>query len=337
MRAQGIPDTRPARRERATPGLRTLGHIAAVTSSRHILGRMRAAPTSSPVRSGDVTLSVREHSVAGPSRPTVVLVHGYPDRQDTWDTLVEQLPLDRWHVVTYDVRGAGASDVPPGRADYRTERLVDDAVAVLDAVSPGEPVHLVGHDWGSVQLWDVVKSSSSAGSDPRLRGRVASFTSVSGPSLDHVALLSRRPAGRRVALLRQLAHSWYIDAFHLPLVPDLVWRTAYRQIGARVAASEGLPPDHWGDGLCADATHGLELYRANVLRRSRRPEAFRTDVPVLVVHPTRDRFLTEVLLEDLDERCSDLRVERLDAGHWVIVTHAKALAGLVVEHVDTHA
>jgi pimeloyl-ACP methyl ester carboxylesterase len=294
---------------------------------------MPATPLASRVRSGDITLAVREHSQAGPDRPTVVLVHGYPDRQDTWDTLVGHLPLDRWHVVTYDVRGAGGSDVPARRADYRTERLVDDLVAVLDAVlRRGEAAHLVGHDWGSVQLWDAVAAEAT---DPRLTGRIASFTSVSGPSLDHFASVFRRPQGRRAALLRQQAHSWYVGAFHVP-VPQLVWRTAGGRIGRAIAVREGLPSDHWGPGLAEDAVHGLELYRANTLRRLRERTSLRTDVPVLVIHPTRDRFLTAVLLEDLDQECSDLRVVQVDAGHWAIVTHAAEVATLLKDHVDHH-
>jgi pimeloyl-ACP methyl ester carboxylesterase len=294
---------------------------------------MPPASVASRVRSGELTLAVREHSPAGPGRPTVVLVHGYPDRQDTWSTLLGHLPLDRWHVVTYDVRGAGDSDVPVRRAGYRTERLVDDLVAVLDAVlADGERVHLLGHDWGSVQLWDAVSTEST---DPRLTDRIASFTSISGPSLDHMGLLMRHPGNRRAALLRQLLHSWYIDAFLVPVLPDLVMRRA-PWIPDRVAASEGLPPDHWGPGLGDDAAHGLELYRANILRRTTHPTPFRTDVPVLVIHPLGDRFLTPVILEDLDQRCSDLRIERVPAKHWVHVTHPDLVAGLLTAHVESH-
>src|SRR3954469_10788864 len=95
---------------------------------------MPPTATTKRIRSGEVTLAVREHSPAGAGRPTVVLVHGYPDQQDTWDTLVRRLALDDWHVVTYDVRGAGESDAPRDRASYCTDRLVDDLVAVLDTV-----------------------------------------------------------------------------------------------------------------------------------------------------------------------------------------------------------
>ena len=295
---------------------------------------MPSPPTLLRVRSGEVGLAVREHSPAGPGRPTVVLVHGYPDQQGTWDAVVARLPLDAWHVVTYDVRGAGGSDVPARRADYRSERLVDDLVAVLDAVLPdGTGAHLVGHDWGSVQLWDAVAAEAT---DPRLRGRIASFTSVSGPSLDHAAQVVRRPRGRRRAVLRQQLHSAYIALFCLPLVPELMWRLAHGPLGALLTRREGLPPDHFGPGLARNAVHGLALYRANVLQRLRRPGTLRTDVPVLVVHPTRDPFLTAVLTEDLHGPCSDVRVVHVDGSHWVIVTRPDEVATLVREHVDSH-
>jgi pimeloyl-ACP methyl ester carboxylesterase len=295
---------------------------------------MPAAPTSLRVRSGDVTIAVREHSPAGPGRPTVVLVHGYPDQQDTWDALVARLPLDAWHVVTYDVRGAGSSEAPRRPAGYRTERLVDDLVVVLDAVLPdGTAAHLVGHDWGSVQLWDAVAAEAT---DERLRGRIATFTSISGPSLDHSAWVFQRRHGRRLAVLRQQLHSWYVGFFCLPLLPDLVWRRGHRRVGRLVAAREGLPHGHWGPELGRNATNGLNLYRVNVFRRLRRPGPLRTGVPVLVVHPTRDRFLTAVLTEDLDVPCTDVRVEHLDASHWVIVTQPERVAALVREHVESH-
>jgi pimeloyl-ACP methyl ester carboxylesterase len=290
--------------------------------------------TERRVSSGALTLAVREHSPAGPGRPTVVLVHGYPDQQDTWDALVSRLPLEHWHVVTYDVRGAGASDVPRRTDGYRTERLVDDLVAVLDTVLPdGERAHLVGHDWGSTQLWDAVAAEDT---DPRLRGRIASFTSMSGPSLDHAAWLTHRAQGRRVALLRQLLHSWYIGYFCLPLLPALVWRFLHRPLGRAGETREGLPRGHWGPTLGRNAEHGLGLYRANVLRRTGRRAVLHTDVPVLVIHQERDHYLTDVFLQDLDRACTNLRVERIDAGHWGIVTHADEVAALVRQHVTDH-
>jgi pimeloyl-ACP methyl ester carboxylesterase len=291
-------------------------------------------PRDLRVRSTGPSLAVREHTAWSPGKQTLVLVHGYPDQQDTWAELVAALPLDDLHVVTYDVRGAGASDVPAHVSDYRTPRLVDDLVAVLDAVLPEDgSAHLVGHDWGSVQLWDAVATEAT---DPRLTGRIASFTSISGPSLDHVAWLARHPQGRTGALLEQLAHSWYVYAFQVPVLPDLLWSRGHRAMRRLMVARQGLSADHWGDELGRNATHGLNLYRANVLRGSRRTGPVRTGVPVLVIHPTRDAFLTRVTTEGLDVGCPDVRVVELDAGHWVICTHADRVAALLTDHVEQH-
>jgi pimeloyl-ACP methyl ester carboxylesterase len=293
-----------------------------------------SAPALRRVASGEVTLAVREHSPAGAGKPTVVLVHGYPDEQDTWNTLVARLPLPDWHVVTYDVRGAGESDAPREQASYRTDRLVDDLVAVLDEVLPeGERVHLVGHDWGSCQLWDAVAVEAS---DPRLAGRIASFTSISGPSLDHMAWLMRHPDGREEALRKQRRHSAYIGFFCTPVLPVLGWRFGHRLLAHRITAQEGLPRDHFGPRLARNAVNGLSIYRANVVQRMRRPRPLHTDVPVLAVRPLRDPYLTELSVDSLDEHCSDVRVEEIDAGHWAIVTRAARLAELITQHVNAH-
>src|SRR3954469_16013204 len=155
----------------------------------------------SVVRGADVDLAVFERGDSGD--PTVVLMHGYPDTHAVWDEVAELL-ADRFHVVTYDVRGAGASDHPKGSGNYTFELLMADLRAVLDAVSPGEPVHLVGHDWGSIQSWEAVCTM------PR---RFASFTSMSGPCLDHVAYWMRRNVRslsprRYLDSLGQLLRSW---------------------------------------------------------------------------------------------------------------------------------
>lgn len=290
------------------------------------------------VASSGLSLAVREYGApAGrPGTQHVVLVHGYPDSQELWEPVVERLAGAGLHLVTYDVRGAGASGVPARTEGYRTDLLVDDLVAVLGATVPDrDRVHLVGHDWGSVQLWEAVLSEAE---DPRLRGRIASFTSVSGPAIDHVAHLSRHPRGRALRLLRQLGHSWYVLAFQVPVLPELAWRTAAGPLGALAARLDGQGPGgYWGPELARNAANGVNLYRANLRRAAGRGRDRRTDVPVLVVAPRRDPYLTAVTIEDLDRICSDVRVERPDTGHWLPRSHPDLLAELVREHVAAHA
>jgi len=123
-----------------------------------------------------LTLSVLEAGER--SQPTLVFVHGYPDTKEVWLPVIELLAPE-FHVVAYDVRGAGSSSAPRGPAAYAIDRLAADFAAVCDAVAPGERVHLVGHDWGGVQGWEFVTAS-------RFEGRIASFTTIAGPALGHV-------------------------------------------------------------------------------------------------------------------------------------------------------
>ncbi|MGX7825303.1 SDR family oxidoreductase [Actinokineospora sp. 24-640] len=285
------------------------------------------------VRSGgEVDLAVFEQG--DPAAPTVLLVHGYPDTHRMWDGVAERLAED-FHVARYDVRGAGASSAPRDRAAYRTEHLAEDLAAVLDAVSPDRPAHVVAHDWGSIQGWEAV-------TEPDAAERIASYTAISGPCLDHVAHWVRRRLARPTpAHLRQLAaqfaHSWYIYLFHLPVLPELAWRTLIGpRWGALLERVEGVPrvAGHPAPTIAADAARGVRLYRANMLTRMRGARSRPTAVPVQVIIPTRDRYVSAALAEDLERWVERLWRRRVVAGHWAPVSHPDAVARMVEEFAD---
>jgi pimeloyl-ACP methyl ester carboxylesterase len=272
-----------------------------------------------------------------PLRPTLWFLHGYPDCRDVWEPVMSEL-ADRYHVVAHDTRGAGRSTAPArsGRAAYTLERLEEDFLAVLDALAPYGPVHLVGHDWGSVQGWEFATSA-------RLRGGLASFTSISGPCLDHAALWARTRLRRRTAadvraLLDQALRSWYITAFQLPGLPEALWRgpLAHGGWAAVWRALEGTRvPGHPAPTLARDAVNGLGLYRANARPRAREPRTDRVaHVPVQLVIPERDLFVSPRLYEDLDRWTPVLRRRTVDAGHWLPLTRPRELADMIAEFVD---
>ncbi len=282
---------------------------------------------------GDVQLAVTQRG--DPAHPTVVFVHGYPDTQAVWDELAGLLAA-RFHVVSYDVRGAGESTAPGGTAGYAFPLLIADLEAVIKEVSPDRPVHLVGHDWGSLQCWEAV-------STPSLAGRVASFTSMSGPSLDQASAWLRRRALRSprgaADLASQLSRSWYIGFFQLPGLPELAWRRRLgRQWGEMLAAGGISPrPGHPADTITQDAVNGLSLYRANMPRRMTRPQPSKVDIPVQVIVAAGDRFLTEQTQLSARGFVPRLWLRRVRAPHWVQRTHAAQLAGWIAEfaaHVD---
>lgn len=250
-------------------------------------------------------------------RPTLVFVHGYPDTHAVWHRVIDRL-ADDFHCVSFDVRGAGASTRPRAARAYRMSRLAADLAAVIDWASPEAPVHLVGHDWGSIQSWEIV-------TDPAFAARLAGFTSISGPCLDHAGHWLRAqhrtdPAGLR----RQLRKSWYIAALHVPLLP---W---HGPLGARwpgtLAGLEGerLPTSAT---LARDGSHGAKLYRANMLARLMRPRDRHARCPVQVIVPRRDAFVGPGFAEGLGRWVADLEVVPVDAAHWAIQTHPDTVAG----------
>ncbi len=79
-----------------------------------------------------------------------VLVHGVPDTHRLWDKL--RTHLTRGDVLAPDMPGFGVA-TPPGFLPAK-ESYVDWLMGELERV--GEPVDLVGHDWGSILVQRAV-------------------------------------------------------------------------------------------------------------------------------------------------------------------------------------
>ena len=288
------------------------------------------------VDAGDVRLAVY---VSGPREaPPLVLVHGYPDSAAVWEPLRAQLD-GRYRVITYDVRGAGASEAPPRRAGYRLERLAADLAAVADATCGGLAFHLVGHDWGSIQSWEAVTSTA-------FEGRIASFTSISGPCLDHAALglrgqggpSSGQNAARRpfASSLRQALKSWYIFLFHLPLLPELAWRGGLaRGWPLWLHFSEDVRPER-DPAQLRNGINGLNLYRVNFIDRLFHPRARRAHAPVQFIVPVRDRYVGPALSLGLEKWLGDYTREPIDAGHWVVLRDPEGIAARIDHFAAQH-
>lgn len=265
-----------------------------------------------------------------PQGPVLVAVHGYPDNHTVWDGVAAELG-DRFRVITYDVRGAGESDHPTGRAAYRMDRLAEDFRAVIDDVSPDAPVHLLAHDWGSIQSWGPV-------TDPSFADRIASFTSISGPSLDYAGVWMQDVRAHPLGALRQLLASYYMLLFQIPALPeklvglDFVARGIDQvELAGRADASSAAPIER----THADKANGINLYRANILARVLRPKPRRTLVPVLVLAPVDDPFArlavsTEAPVPFVDE----LTVTEIPGSHWVVTARPDLVALHVKEFVD---
>ena len=94
-----------------------------------------------------VTLKV---AFGGAGEP-IILLHGFPESHRTWRHILPNLAAD-FRVVAPDQRGFGGSDKPQEMEAYKTDRVVEDLIALADALDIGR-FTLVGHDWGGAAAW----------------------------------------------------------------------------------------------------------------------------------------------------------------------------------------
>lgn len=279
------------------------------------------------VNSGGIKLAVYEW---GDSRkPTLLFVHGYPDNHQVWNPVVERLQAD-FHCVSYDVRGFGNSAVPKRIRDWSLANLSKDLQAVMNAVSPSESVHLVAHDWGSIQTWESV-------TEPALQSRIASYTSISGPCLDHVGMLFREQIkhGGVTGISKvasQVAHSWYVALFQLPLIGPGAWQLGLDKQWPRILQKlEGVEERSPNLSQRKDGKYGVNLYRANFIRALLSPRERRTTVPVQLIVPSNDHYVTTNLFEQLDKWAPKLWRRDINAKHWLPLSHSEELASAIKE------
>lgn len=90
----------------------------------------------------------RIHLVEQGDGPLVLLVHGFPESWYSWRRQLPALAAAGFRAAALDVRGYGRSSRPESVDAYRMFELVDDNVAVVEALGERSAV-IVGHDWGA--------------------------------------------------------------------------------------------------------------------------------------------------------------------------------------------
>src|SRR5690625_94357 len=293
--------------------------------------------TSQVSASDGVTLAVYRYTDIDPGRPTILPIYGYPANHHVWDGVAAELIAaypDRFNVAAFDVRGAGASTAPAERSAYRFGQLLADIGAVIADLGV-ERVHLLGHDWGSIQAWAAV-------TDTTLSTAIASCTSISGPHLDYAGrfLRSARTPRALADVLTQGLASGYIGLFLTPRLPEALFGSGLGQrviaamdrIGRSSTRTRRAPTPRTRN----DYLNGLNLYRANMPAPLVSPAAAlpNTTVPVQVLVPRKDIFVTPALQRFTGAVPDGGRVVPIEGGHWVITARPDVIARLTAEWVD---
>jgi NAD(P)-dependent dehydrogenase (short-subunit alcohol dehydrogenase family)/pimeloyl-ACP methyl ester carboxylesterase len=297
------------------------------------MAREELMTRASVTASDGIALAVHAYTEIDPQRPTVLAIHGWPDNHHLWDGVADELG-GRYNFVAYDVRGAGESERPSGRSGYRFPQLISDVGAVIDSLGVGQ-VHLLAHDWGSIQGWAAV-------TDDAVMSKVASFTSISGPHLSYAGRFLRSARGPRglFDVVRQFMASGYIWLFLCPGLPELMFRSglgvkvidAFGRIGNSSTRTQTLAPAR----STGDYVNGLNLYRANMPGPFLAPGAQlpQTNVPVQVLVPRMDIFVTPALQRFTGSIPLGSRVIPIEGGHWVVTSRPDVVARLAGEWID---
>lgn len=257
------------------------------------------------------------------SKPALVLVHGYPDNQEVWEPIVSHL-INDYFVVTYDVRGAGQSSIPKRIKAYALAQLSLDLESVVNALLPNRSFHIAAHDWGSIQTWESV-------TEPKFKDKILSYSSISGPCLDHAAFWMRDQfKHQKTKFFKQLFKSWYILAFQLPVLAPTVWHFFNAERWAKVLhqleKTKDLPLNQ---NIAKDGEYGIGLYRANFLPRLSMPRQRHAICPVQAIVLKRDNFVSAELIDEMPKWVEHFERVDVDANHWAVLSRPAEIASYI--------
>jgi pimeloyl-ACP methyl ester carboxylesterase len=275
-------------------------------------------------------------------RPLVVLLHGFPEFWYSWRHQLAALG-EHFHVVAPDLRGYNLSDKPERVEDYKLPRLVDDVTGLIRHFGAREAA-IVGHDWGAGVAWAVARYHPEYVSRlvilqvPPFRAWFDNFN------------------------LQQLARSWYMFFFQLPVLPERrIAANDFAQLAqmfkqtsragtftdADIALYKEALKRRGASSDVTALTAGVNYYRANVFsmisERLGGGTRIYSTAPTLFIYGERDAFVVPETVRNVSAYVSapfrEVRLSR--AGHWVQQEYPNevnaALLGFLSERDVKHA
>ncbi|WP_255621700.1 alpha/beta fold hydrolase [Pseudonocardia sp. DSM 110487] len=269
------------------------------------------------------------HELGPPSGDPVLLLHGFPQRGDSWHAVATRLADSGFRTLAPDQRGYSPRARPAGRGAYRLGEMADDALVVVDQlVGPAARVHLVGHDWGAAVAWRLAARHGE---------RIRSLTAVSVPP----------PAAylRSLFTTRQGLASWYVYAFQLPWLPERLLAAKGGPFSRRFVAAlrrtgqskESAQRDAAGLADPAALTAAINWYRGMFSTPPGESDP-PVRVPTLFVWSDGDTALTRQSTELARRyvagpfRYAELR----GVSHWIPDEAPDQLAELILDHIGEH-
>lgn len=263
---------------------------------------------------------------AGPEAgPPLVMLHGWPESSYCWAPVVAHLKVPR-RVIAPDLRGLGDSTREGDLAQYRKQALAEDVIALLDALGV-DAFHLVGHDWGGVVAQEIalaipdrvqrlVLMNIAVINNLRGNREVIEEVRRSGSSQYWYQHFQQQPGlaeamipGNEETWLRHFLRTWNGQPFPEDAVREYV----------RCYAIPGTPGA------------GANYYRAfrDDAKRWTTLEEHIWPMPSLYIYGNKDRVIIPSYLNHIESCFRDIRVEQIEAGHFVQEEQPERVADLL--------
>jgi pimeloyl-ACP methyl ester carboxylesterase len=273
-------------------------------------------------RRDDLVFDVRD--AGPPDGSVVVLLHGFPQRNESWSAVIDRLAAEGYRCLAPNQRGYSPGARPFRRRDYRMSELVADVGALIDA-SGARQVHLVGHDWGAAVAWAAAAE---------MPDRLATVSPISVP---HPGAFMKS-----LATSRQGLASWYMYVFQLPRIPEWLLTRRNGAFASEFLRRSGQTPaaverDVQAMSEPGAMTAGINWYRAIPLSDPRNNNQ-KISVPTLYVWSDRDIALLPKAAHDTARYVSgEYRFEILpDVSHWIPEEQPDKLADLLLDWFAAH-
>lgn len=270
----------------------------------------------------DLTFDVRE--AGPPDGPVVVLLHGFPQHNGSWNAVIDRLTDQGYRCLAPNQRGYSPDARPARRRDYRMSELVADVGALIDA-SGAQRVHLVGHDWGAAVAW------AAAAEIPE---RLATVSPVSVP---HPGAFIKSFVTSRQGLA-----SWYMYLFQLPRLPEWLLTRRNGAVISEFLQRAGQKPAAAKRDAHAMSEPGalraaINWYRALPLSDLRAANQ-KVSVPTLYVWSDQDIALLPKAAHDTARYVTgEYRFEILPGvSHWIPDEQPDQLADLLLDWFAAH-
>ncbi len=181
--------------------------------------------------------------------PPLLLIAGLGANSSAWAT-IKPLLVSRFTVITFDNRGTGRSEVPPG--PYTIDQMADDTAELIRHIGKG-PVLAVGWSLGGSVLQGLLIRNGDLVSKAVLLSAFPSYTELQHGWLD--CLLALRKSDVSAEAQAMFGMAWGFTG-------KMLVNHAALAAGARLGAAAPNPTSY--EGFAAQA-HGLRRYDSRPL------------------------------------------------------------------------